>query len=56
MTNTLLYGVRDWETPERRVVGMSWGTTASNTGILQGSATLVDSEAAVGREQITGQA
>lgn len=42
MTNALLEALHVWSIPLDNIIGMSWDTTASNTGHVQGSATLFE--------------
>ena len=32
----------NWEIPKNAILGMCWDTTASNTGVIKGSATLFE--------------
>ena len=36
--------LQDWGIPYKTIIGMSWDTTASNSGVHQGSATLLEQE------------
>lgn len=44
MCNALLNTLASWEIPHQTIIGMSWDTTASNTGSLRGSATLFEQQ------------
>lgn len=42
MRDALLDTIDEWSIPCKHIIGMCWDTTASNTGHLQGSATLFE--------------
>ena len=42
--DALVKVVQEWEIPHSCIIGISWDTTSSNTGIWQGSATLFEKE------------
>ena len=44
MANALIDTIQSWHIPRSCIVAMSWDTTASNTGIRKGSATLFQDE------------
>ena len=44
MTRALVDVIHEWEIPFDHIIGMSWDTTASNTGRLQGSSILFEQE------------
>lgn len=44
MCNALLNTLQSWQIPHENIIGISWDTTASNTGSRQGSASLFERE------------
>ena len=44
MRDALMETIRVWEIPHNSIIGMSWDTTASNTGQLRGSSTVFEQE------------
>ena len=44
MKETLMDVLQEWQIPDDIIIGMSWDTTASNTGIHSGSAMLMEQE------------
>lgn len=44
MCNALMNTLESWQIPHGNILGISWDTTASNTGAQRGSATLFETE------------
>lgn len=44
MADAVVRAINTWEIPHQRIIGMCWDTTASNTGVNQGSATYVEAD------------
>ena len=44
MKDALINVLQEWAIPKERIIGMSWDTTSSNTGVRGGSATLFEEE------------